>query len=111
MGPGAPPTKSEPQAIGGYSRGCLAGGKALPVRGPGYRVVNPARRKHFGHPELVELVTELGAFAKNKELGRLHVGDLAQPRGGPSRRVTPATRAASTRTCGTEASEGGRWRW
>ena len=70
-------------SIGGYSAGCLRGGVALPLRGDGFQVARPSRNRHYGHPDLVGLVSALGAVAAEGGWTLL-VGDLGQPRGGPA---------------------------
>lgn len=83
---GAPrtPMRAPAAAVGYYSAGCLQGGVALGKSGPGYEVLRLSRRRHFGHPALVEYIRQLGAGMKKRKLGLLLVGDLAQPRGGPT---------------------------
>ena len=49
------------RAIGFYSRGCLAGGIALPVNGPSWQVMRLSRNRNWGHPDLVKF---LERFAK-----------------------------------------------
>jgi penicillin-insensitive murein DD-endopeptidase len=72
------------RAIGNYSRGCLAGAKALPVDGPAWQAMRLSRNRNWGHPKLVSLVQRLAADGKAKDgWPGLLVGDLAQPRGGP----------------------------
>lgn len=72
------------RAIGFYAKGCLAGGKALPVDGPAWQAMRLSRNRNWGHPEMVALVERLGTEAKKAgEWPGLLVGDLAQPRGGP----------------------------
>jgi penicillin-insensitive murein DD-endopeptidase len=78
------PTTRAPQAIGGYSAGCIDGAVALGARGEGFRVVRPERHRLFGHPELVALIRDLGHHLHQLKLAPLAVGDLAQPRGGPA---------------------------
>lgn len=78
------PAPGPPRVIGGYSAGCIAGARPLPVTGPGFRVVHPERHRLFGHPELIALVRQLGKQLKAHHLGLLAVGDLGQPRGGPA---------------------------
>ena len=78
------PKRGAPQAIGGYSAGCVIGGMELPVRGVGYQVARPARQRHFGHPLLIATVKDLAAHVKSSGHGVLFVGDLGQPRGGPA---------------------------
>jgi penicillin-insensitive murein endopeptidase len=70
-------------AVGTASRGCLAGGEALPLSGPGWEVMRPSRGRYFGHPRLVAFVEAFARAVQAEGLPRLLVGDLAQPRGGP----------------------------
>ena len=72
------------RAIGFYSRGCLAGGKALPVDGRAWQAMRVSRNRNWGHPRLIALL-ERFATEVQKEDGwpGLLVGDISQPRGGP----------------------------
>jgi penicillin-insensitive murein endopeptidase len=54
------------------------------VRGEGFQVAKPERRRVFGHPLLVGLVRALGQTLAKLHLGLLTVGDLGQARGGPA---------------------------
>lgn len=78
------PAKGPALSIGGYSSGCLQGGKELPLEHGGLRVMKPERRRNFGHPLLVDFVQGLGARLAEQQLPPLAVGDLGQPRGGPA---------------------------
>jgi penicillin-insensitive murein endopeptidase len=78
------PSQGPAQAIGGTSAGCLQGAATLPASGPGYELLHLGRNRRFGHPELIAFVRRLGAAAKAKKLGLVVVGDLSQPRGGPT---------------------------
>ena len=78
------PTPGPAQAIGSCSGGCLQGAATLPPSGPGYEVLHLSRNRRYGHPELIGFVRRLGSAAKAKKLGLLVVGDLSQPRGGPT---------------------------
>jgi penicillin-insensitive murein endopeptidase len=78
------PKPGPPLSIGQPGAGCVAGAKALPLRGPGFVVVRPKRHREFGHPTLIAFVRGLAATARREKLGRLIVGDLGQPRGGPT---------------------------
>ncbi len=78
------PVPGPPRAIGQTSRGCIAGAVSLPKDGPGYQVMHLERRRYFGHPQLIKMVEALGRTTQRELLGMLHVGDLAQPRGGPT---------------------------
>jgi penicillin-insensitive murein endopeptidase len=80
----AAPAAGSSAAIGGYSAGCVRGAGALPDTGPGFQLARPSRQRHYGHPLLIEFLTDLGAAVKRKKLGRLLVADLGQPRGGPA---------------------------
>lgn len=77
------PAPGPARAIGGYTLGCLSGGDALPLDGPGYVVLRPQRLRYFGHPALIAVTRDLGARAAAEAWGTLLVGDLSQPRGGP----------------------------
>jgi penicillin-insensitive murein endopeptidase len=77
------PTLGVAKSIGSISSGCIAGAVALPEEGPGYEVMHLERNRYFGHPELVKTIETIGRTIERERLGILHVGDLAQPRGGP----------------------------
>ena len=79
----AGPSHGATRSIGSYVRGCLAGGIALPVDGPGYEVIRLQRRRFFGHAELVAYLRKLGERTVAAGLPRFRIGDMAQPRGGP----------------------------
>lgn len=72
------------RAVGFYSKGCLAGGVAIPTDGPTWQAMRLSRNRRWGHPDLVALVEQLSrdAAAADGWPGLL-VGDIAQPRGGP----------------------------
>ncbi len=72
------------RAIGFYSRGCLAGGKALPIDGPAWQAMRLSRNRNWGHPKLIELLERFaGDVQKFDGWPGLLVGDISQPRGGP----------------------------
>ncbi len=77
------PTASAPQVIGQANNGCIAGATALPLEGDGYVVVHLERHRHYGHPNLINSLQNLGRAVKQQGLGLLQIGDLAQARGGP----------------------------
>src|SRR4029077_18274662 len=71
-------------SIGTCSCGCLQGAATLPASGPGYEVLHLARNRRFGHPSLVAYIQRLARAASQEKLGLVVVGDLSQPRGGPT---------------------------
>jgi penicillin-insensitive murein endopeptidase len=80
--------KSEPahmplRTIGFYSKGCLAGGVALPVNGATWQVMRLSRNRNWGHPKLVRFLERLASLAPKTGWPGLLVGDMSQPRGGP----------------------------
>lgn len=78
------PAPMEPQAIGSYAKGCLAGAEALPANGPSWQTMRLFRNRFWGHPELIDFIERLAKDAKEKDgWPGLLVGDLTQPRGGP----------------------------
>ncbi len=78
------PTRSAPQVIGFYAKGCIAGAEALALNGPTWQVMRLSRNRNWAHPQMVELVERVSAKA-NKIAGwpGILVGDMSQPRGGP----------------------------
>lgn len=72
------------QSIGSYTAGCLSGAVALPENGPGYQVMRLSRKRFYGHPDLKQFIEKLGLSATRQHLGVLLIGDLGQPRGGPT---------------------------
>ncbi|MCU0807208.1 MAG: penicillin-insensitive murein endopeptidase [Candidatus Contendobacter sp.] len=76
------PLAGPPQVIGSHAAGCIAGAVALPLAGDGYQVMRSSRNRYYGHPALVAFVERLGRRAAASG-GRLLIGDLGQPRGGP----------------------------
>lgn len=78
------PASLQARSIGSYARGCLAGGRMLPVSGPGWEAMKLWRNRNWGHPVLIEFL-ERFATESNQVDGwpGLLIGDLSQPRGGP----------------------------
>ncbi len=78
------PADLEARSIGFYSRGCLAGGEALPVNGSAWQVMRLSRNRMWGNPALISFLEH---FAKDvPKVSRwpgILVGDISQPRGGP----------------------------
>ena len=83
FGAATSPAPLAPRAIGSYSRGCLAGGIALPIDGPGWQVMRLSRNRNWAHPLLVAYLGRLAKDARAIGWPGLLIGDLAQPRGGP----------------------------
>jgi penicillin-insensitive murein endopeptidase len=82
--PAAPPSLHT-HTIGFYSKGCLAGGEALPINGKTWQVMRLSRNRNWGHPELVQFLERLANQAPKTGWHGLLVGDMSQPRGGPMR--------------------------
>jgi penicillin-insensitive murein DD-endopeptidase len=78
------PTAGPPLAIGLPGSGCLQGAAALPVKSSAYVLAHPERKRVFGHPDLIAYLRDLAAAARRQKLGPLYIGDLGQPRGGPT---------------------------
>ncbi|NOT12560.1 MAG: penicillin-insensitive murein endopeptidase [Methylococcaceae bacterium] len=72
------------ESIGNYNAGCLSGAVTLPVNGLGYQVMRLSRKRFYGHPDLTQFIENLGRKAFQQHLGVLLIGDLGQPRGGPT---------------------------
>jgi len=71
-------------AIGGPSNGCIAGAEALPAQGTGFVSIRRERNRYYGHPDTIALVRDLGRALSARTDARMMVGDLSQPRGGPT---------------------------
>ena len=84
FGSKALPAKMPARVHGFYSKGCFAGGIAIPTDGAHWQAMRLSRNRRWGHPELIATVEKLSrdAAAKDGWPGLL-VGDLSQPRGGP----------------------------
>lgn len=78
-----PPSAGHARVIGQTGNGCIGGAVSLPTEGPGYMVMHLERRRYFGHPSLIRTLQALGKEMVQRGLGKLQIGDLAQPRGGP----------------------------
>ena len=73
-----------PQSIGTYTAGCLSGAVSLPQNGTGFQLMRPTRGRNFGHPDLVKFIENLSQTTHIKYGEVLLIGDLGQPRGGPT---------------------------
>ena len=78
------PSDQPTQAIGRYSKGCLAGGQALPLDGPHWQVMRLSRNRNWGTPQLIRYIAKFASDAATRDgWPGLLIGDMAQPRGGP----------------------------
>ncbi|MCC2095589.1 MAG: penicillin-insensitive murein endopeptidase [Hyphomicrobiales bacterium] len=78
------PAKMRPQSYGFYSRGCVAGARAIEHDGGAWQVMRPSRNRTWGHPQLIRVVKRIARIGR--ETGQwpgLLIGDMSQPRGGP----------------------------
>jgi penicillin-insensitive murein endopeptidase len=72
------------QSIGSYTAGCVSGAVSLPQNGIGYQLMRPSRGRSYGHPDLIRFIESLAQTADLQHWGVLLIGDLGQPRGGPT---------------------------
>ncbi|UVK39612.1 penicillin-insensitive murein endopeptidase [Mesorhizobium sp. AR10] len=77
------PALAAAQSIGFYSRGCFAGGVAIPMDGRNWEVMRPSRNRRWGHPTMIALIEKLSRDAAADGWPGLLIGDISQPRGGP----------------------------
>lgn len=78
------PSPGQSQPVGFYSRGCMAGGLALPLTGPTWQVMRPLRNRNWGTSWLIAFIKRASArAARFSGWPGLLIGDMAQPRGGP----------------------------
>jgi penicillin-insensitive murein endopeptidase len=79
------PADLQARSIGTYNRGCLAGAVALPINGKSWQVMRLSRNRNWGHPDLIAFLERLAAkVPKVAGWPGLLVGDIGQPRGGPT---------------------------
>ena len=78
--PAAMPTR----VLGFYAKGCIAGAEPLPINGDTWQVMRLSRKRNWGHPELVAFLERFGQNAKKVGWNGLLIGDMGQPRGGPT---------------------------
>jgi penicillin-insensitive murein DD-endopeptidase len=79
------PSLGKAVAIGYYPRGCLAGAVEFPANGSTWQVMRLSRNRYWGHPSLIHFLEKFAPLAaKATGWKGILVGDLAQPRGGPS---------------------------
>lgn len=77
-------SRQRAEPFGGYAKGCMAGGVALPETGPTWQAMRLSRNRNWGHPETVDFIQDLSRKAAQQPGWRgLYVGDISQPRGGP----------------------------
>lgn len=78
------PTAGPAMPVGSTSRGCAIGNVALPESGPTWQAMRLSRNRVWGNPELVDYIIDLSEAVTAVGWKGLYVGDLGQPRGGPS---------------------------
>lgn len=74
------PYHGRPASIGSAANGCLSGGVAMPISGPGWEVLRPDRNRFWGNPALISFLLE--KVKETRKLGTILIADIAQPRGG-----------------------------
>jgi penicillin-insensitive murein endopeptidase len=78
------PAELQARSIGFYSRGCLAGARALPVDGETWQVMRLSRNRMWGNPAMIDFLERFSRKAAQKGVWPgILVGDISQPRGGP----------------------------
>lgn len=78
------PTLGPSESIGSYNAGCLSGAKTLSLHTKGLIQMRPSREKYYGHSRLLVFLKDLGENFYNNQNKLLLIGDLSQPRGGPT---------------------------
>ncbi len=77
-------SRQAPAPFGSYSKGCVAGAVQLPETGPTWQAMRLSRNRNWGHPETIDFLVKLSAFAAEQPGWKgLYIGDISQPRGGP----------------------------
>jgi len=83
FGSATTPAPGPADAIGTFTKGCLAGAVELPADGPNWQVMRPSRNRAWGHPLTIGFIEKLAAAGAGLGWPGLLVGDIGQPRGGP----------------------------
>ena len=78
------PTNLSSESVGRYNRGCLNGGIELPIQGETWQHINSKRGRNWGHPKLIDFTKELSVKVTEFGWKGLYIGDLGNPRGGPT---------------------------
>ena len=78
------PTSGPAMPVGSTSRGCAAGNVELAESGPTWQAMRLSRNRTWGQPVLVQYIMDLSAAVTQVGWKGLYIGDLGQPRGGPS---------------------------
>lgn len=77
-------SQQRPAPFGSYAKGCVAGAQQLPETGPTWQAMRLSRNRNWGHPDTLDFVKDLSAFAAQQPGWQgLYIGDISQPRGGP----------------------------
>ena len=77
------PSRANPQSLGGYAKGCLAGGVRLFEDGPTWAAMRLSRGRNWGHPALAEFISRFSEASTRAGYQGLLIGDMGRPRGGP----------------------------
>ncbi len=72
------------RVIGGYTAGCVQGAESLKQDEDAFQLMRKSRHRYFAHPAMRDLINRLANEVKEQHFGKLLVGDISQPRGGPS---------------------------
>jgi penicillin-insensitive murein endopeptidase len=78
------PSQQAPMPVGSYARGCAAGLVQMPETGPNWQVMRLSRNRNFGHPIMISYLQDLAGYANQAGWRGIYIGDISQPRGGPS---------------------------
>ncbi len=77
-------SNQSPLPFGSYAKGCMSGAAQLPETGPTWQAMRLSRNRNWGHPETIDFIQKLSAFAATQPGWEgLYIGDISQPRGGP----------------------------
>ncbi|MBM2575436.1 penicillin-insensitive murein endopeptidase [Jannaschia sp. Os4] len=77
------PSAAPAEPFGSYAKGCAHGLEALPETGEAWQAMRLSRNRNWGHPQMIDLVEDLGRHMRGRGWAGIYVGDISQPRGGP----------------------------
>ena len=78
------PSAHATEIRGGYTGGCLHGAQSILHDQGDFLLMRVSRRRYFSHPDMRAFINDVAGIIKRDKLGTLLVGDVSQPRGGPS---------------------------
>ena len=78
------PSEHNAEIRGTYTAGCLHGAESLLGDQGDFQLMRLSRQRYYAHPHMRQFLKSFSANIRRDKLGALLVGDIGQPRGGPT---------------------------